>query len=278
MSKVSHQLSYESMKVVVAGGGGDGMGAAAARLVAELGGEVIVLDLREPAHGDLAFRPTDLGSSEEIDEAVADIDGPVHALFNCQGISGARPGTTVADVMKVNFLGVRHLTEALLPRMPAGSAVASISSAGGLGWQRRAGAILAMLDQPDLDSALAWCAGAGQELVPQAFPHAYALSKQALILWTMQRAATSIKAGVRMNVTSPGSTATSMAPDFPVAGVDGMNSPSNRSSSPLEQAWPIVFLNSPQASYVNGVNVPVDGGNYAERVVGREVAAATASA
>ena len=39
------------------------------------------------------------------------------------------------DTLKVNFLGARHLVEALLPSMPSGSAVACVASNAGLGWQ-----------------------------------------------------------------------------------------------------------------------------------------------
>jgi len=77
-----------------------------------------------------------------------------------------------------------------------------------------------------------------------------------------------IAGGVRVNCTSPGSTRTQMAVDFPTAGVEFMNQPSGRESSPQEQAWPLVFLNSEAASYVNGVNLSVDGGHAAARALG----------
>src|SRR5207248_2155910 len=75
-------------------------------------------------------------------------------------------------------------------------------------------------------------------------------------------------AGVRVNCTSPGSTATAMAREFPAEGVEFTNRPSGRSSVPSEQAWPLVFLASPAASYVNGVNLVVDGGHSAARTLG----------
>jgi NAD(P)-dependent dehydrogenase (short-subunit alcohol dehydrogenase family) len=84
----------------------------------------------------------------------------------------------------------------------------------------------------------------------------------------MQRAATAIASGIRINCSSPGSTRTLMAVDFPAEGVEFMNQPSGRDSTPDEQAWPLLFLNSPAASYVNGVNLVVDGGHSAARTLG----------
>jgi NAD(P)-dependent dehydrogenase (short-subunit alcohol dehydrogenase family) len=262
-------FGYAGKVVVVAGGGGTGMGAATVRLLGDLGAEVTVLDLRQPASRHVRFRQTDLGSAADIDAAVAAMPAEVSALFNCQGISGTASGASPETVMAVNFLGVRHLTDALLPRMPKGGAVASISSAGGLGWERKAAQIRSLLDEPDMDSGLAWCAKHHEGLLSTAFPHAYAFSKQALIFWTLRRAVTAVASGVRINVTSPGSTQTAMTADFPDSGIEVMNHPSGRTSTAEEQAWPLIFLNSDAASYVNGVNVPVDGGNNASRLVAR---------
>jgi NAD(P)-dependent dehydrogenase (short-subunit alcohol dehydrogenase family) len=167
--------------------------------------------------------------------------------------------------VRVNFLGVRHLTEALMPRIPAGGAVVSISSAGGLGWERKLDPIDELLATPGFDAGLRWADGQADGLLARAMPKAYAFSKQALIVWTMRRAVTAIADGVRVNCTSPGSTGTAMAADFPDEGIAYMNQPSGRGSTPDEQGWPVLFLASDAASYVNGVNLVVDGGNAAGR-------------
>ena len=260
-------LSYEGKNVVVAGGGGTGMGAATVRLLQQLGAEITVLDLREPAPG-IAFQRTNLADPDAIDAAARRLGGPVHALFNCQGISGAMPGLRGSEVMGVNFLGVRYLTEAVLGRMPPGSAVVSISSAGGLGWARRMEQIGELLAARGFDDGLRWCEQHDAALLSPAFPKAYAFSKQALIAWTMRCASTAVSAGVRINCTSPGSADTGMAADFPGEGVQYMNRPIGRASSPEEQAWPLVFLGSAAASYINGANLVVDGGNAAARTLG----------
>lgn len=261
-------LGYAGKRVVVAGGGGSGMGAAVARIVCALGADVVVLDVREPAGQELAFARTDLGDPAEIERAVSRIGPPVHALFNCQGISGAAPGTHPADVMRINFLGVRHLSDTLVPLMAPGGAVASIASIGGLGWAKRQERLAGLLEAGSFAEGLRWVEESADAAFTRAFPDAYAFSKQALILWTMRRAATAIADGIRVNCSSPGSTRTPMSPDFPGEAVEAINRPIGRESTPDEQAWPLVFLNSPVASYVNGVNLVVDGGNAAARTTG----------
>jgi len=260
---------YAGKHVVVAGGGGSGMGAAAARLVREAGAEVTVFDLRAPAAPDgIAFHEVDLGDPDAIDAAVGRLRGPVDALFNCQGIAGSSEGSKSSDVMRVNFLGVRHLTDRVLPLIPPGGAVASIASVGGLGWERRREAIDELLAAGDFDAGLEWVDARSADLLQQPFPRTYSFSKQALIVWTMRRAVTAIEHGVRVNRSSPGSTRTAMAADFPDDGIEYISRPIGRESSPEEQAWPLVFLNSAAASYINGTNLVVDGGNAAARTLG----------
>jgi NAD(P)-dependent dehydrogenase (short-subunit alcohol dehydrogenase family) len=88
---------YAGKHVVVAGGGGSGMGAVAAALVREAGGEVTVFDLRAPdAREGLAFERVDLGDPEAIDRAVVGLGDRVDALFNCQGIAGSAGGRAAA--------------------------------------------------------------------------------------------------------------------------------------------------------------------------------------
>jgi NAD(P)-dependent dehydrogenase (short-subunit alcohol dehydrogenase family) len=245
------------------------MGAAAAGLLRAAGGEVTVLDLRAPDSGDgVVFQKVDLGDPDAIDHAVERLGHRVDALFNCQGIAGSAPGTRSSDVMRINFLGVRHLTERVLPLIPPGGAVVSIASVGGLGWERRREPIDALLATEDFGAGLEWVQARTADLLQQPFPRTYSFSKQALIVWTMRRAVSAIERGVRINCSSPGSTRTTMAADFPEDGIEYISRPIGRESSPEEQAWPLVFLNSHAASYVNGTNLVVDGGNAAARTLG----------
>ena len=73
------QFRYDGKRAVVVGGA-TGMGAAAARLLAELGAEVVALDLQEiPYDVDRAVH-VDLRSVASIDAALDEVGGPIDAL------------------------------------------------------------------------------------------------------------------------------------------------------------------------------------------------------
>lgn len=73
-----------------------------------------------------------------------------------------------------------------------------------------------------------------------------------------------IKQGVRINCIAPGPTETPMMPEFETAAskalIDVFIKPIDRRSQPAEQAYPLIFLCSDAASYINGHILNVDGG------------------
>jgi NAD(P)-dependent dehydrogenase (short-subunit alcohol dehydrogenase family) len=251
---------YEGKRVVVSGGGGAGMGAAVVDDLLELGAEVHVLDLKEPSVKVAGFYRTDLRRPEAIDAAVEAIGGPVDALFNCAGLPG--PPFSGMDTMLVNFVAARHLTLAVAPLMPGQGAVATISSAGGIGWDQMLEVIAELVATEGYEGARAWL-----EARPDLVGEGYLFSKQAIIVWTMHAALDLAPQGIRVNCISPGPTDTPMMPNFEnYMGKDFMDSfpkPLGRNSTPDEQAHILVFLNSGMASYITGANVFTDGGFWA---------------
>jgi NAD(P)-dependent dehydrogenase (short-subunit alcohol dehydrogenase family) len=162
--------------------------------------------------------------------------------------------------MLVNFVAARHLTSKIAEKMPSGSAVATISSAGGMGWEHMIQTVAPLLETPGYEEAKAWC-----EANPELVGEGYLLSKQVIIIWTMRAAIEYAPQGIRVNCTSPGPTDTPMMPSFEQAmGKDFMDRfPKplwGRNSTPEEQAHVLAFLNSDAASYVTGANVYSDGG------------------
>ncbi|NGY03940.1 coniferyl-alcohol dehydrogenase [Solimonas terrae] len=248
-------LGYKNKRVVVSGCF-SGMGEATAKLLLAQGAEVHGLDYKECKLPLASFTNVDLRDPASIDAAVQKVGGKVDALFNCAGLPQTFPAL---DVMKVNFAGTRHLTEKMLPLMGEGSAIASISSNGGLGWSRRVPDLMKALGQQGFEAFMTYCEGN-----PEFVREGYSTSKELIIVWTMLLSQSLIKKGIRINCTLPGPTQTPMMAHFESATkasvLEAAAQPINRRSTPDEQAGPLAFLNSSAASYVNGVCFYVDGG------------------
>ncbi|WP_295635793.1 coniferyl-alcohol dehydrogenase [Novosphingobium sp.] len=248
-------LGYAGKRVIVTGCF-SGMGEATARLLLDLGAEVHGMDYKACALPLASFNTVDLRDPASIDAGVANIGGKIDALFNCAGLPNAFPAM---DVMKVNFLGLRHLTEAVLPLMGKGGAIASIASTGGLGWSRRVPANMEFVTTKGWDAGMAWCE-ANMDTVGEG----YAFSKENVIVWTQFMGAHLIKKGIRINCTLPSPTQTPMMASFQATSgkevIDAAAEPMGRYSTATEQAGGLVLLNSALASIINGVVLPVDGG------------------
>jgi len=107
---------------------------------------------------------------------------------------------------------------------------------------------------------------------PDEINSGYVPSKEALIIWTMYAALELSKKGVRLNCISPGPTDTPMMPAFEdFAGaqlIDMFARGAGRRSTPAEQAYPMIFLNSGAASYISGENLVTDGGTLGAMTTG----------
>ena len=253
---MSDILGYKGKRVIVSGCF-SGMGEATAKLLLELGAEVHGLDFRDSSQPLASFTNVDLRDPASIEAAVAGIGGKVDALFNCAGLPQSLPPL---DVMKVNFIGLRHLTEQVLPLMGPGGAIASIASTGGLGWSRRIPTNMEFVTTKGYDAAVVWCEAHLDDVVKEG----YSFSKENVIVWTQYMGAHLIKKGIRINCTLPSPTQTPMMATFEAASgkdvVAAAAEPMGRYSTPAEQAGGIVLLNSDLAGIVNGVVFPVDGG------------------
>jgi NAD(P)-dependent dehydrogenase (short-subunit alcohol dehydrogenase family) len=253
-------LGYAGKRVIVSGCF-SGIGHACARQLLELGAEVHGLDWKPCDLALASFGLVDLRDVASIDGAIGRLDGRFDGLFNCAGIP---PGGPTLDVMKVNYLGTRHLTDGLLPLLGDGSAIVNVASNGGMRWSEHLGELLRLVDARAFSDGLRWC-----EAHPERVAEGYRFSKEALIVWTLATAADFIGRGIRINATMPGAVQTPMLVEIekitPAAAIDIVAQPIGRRSSADEQARVLLFLNSPQASYVNGAVLPVDGGFMAGR-------------
>ena len=250
-------LGYKGKRVVVSGCF-SGMGEATAKMLLDLGAEVHGLDFKPCALPLASFNQIDLRDPATIEAGVAAIGGKIDALFNCAGLPGGGAFPPL-ETFKVNFAGTRHLTDALLPMMGQGSAMVNVASTGGMGWPARLAELTQLIVVDGFAAGEQWCE-ANLLLVAEG----YRFSKEAVIVWTMKQSAKLIRQGIRMNCTLPGAVQTPMLVEIekatPTAVIDQVAQPIGRRSSANEQATALLFLGSPQASYINGSVLPVDGG------------------
>lgn len=252
-------------KRVVVTGCASGIGEQAALILIERGAEVIGLD-RDPITAPVsASHLVDLADSASILAAAEAVGGELDALVNVAGVSG-----TIAAglVVGINFVGTRELTAALLPRVGVGGAVVATSSTAASRYAERRELIAGLLDTPDRAAAMAWCAEHAEEVGT-----GYAISKDAIVWWTLGSAVELAARGIRINCLAPGITETpiiedtirSRGEDF----LDAIPMPLGRMAKPREQAEVLAFLASPAASYVSGQVIWADGGYLAGVEAGR---------
>jgi 3alpha(or 20beta)-hydroxysteroid dehydrogenase len=239
-------------KIALVTGGARGMGEAIARRLHAEGAHVVVADLRvaeaEKIAGELehaSCHELDVTNESDWQRSVADVvaeHGRIDVLVNNAGVFGAgalsemllEEYRRVIDVNQVGvFLGMKS---AARPMSEAGSgSIVNISSTAGL----RAGS-------PGLI--------------------AYIASKWAVRAMTKAAAAELGPAGIRVNSVHPGPTDTPMlyesmglVPEQLEAATSRI--PLGRIGQPRDVANAVLFLASDEASYVNGIELAVDGGS-----------------
>ena len=251
-------FSYRGKRAVVVGGA-TGMGAATAQLALDAGAEVVVMDYANVDLPGARAIHVDLADAASIDEAVDACGGPVHALFSCAGVADGTPG-----IERVNFIGHRHMIDRmrLAGMLPRGSAIGFISSAAGLAWRSNLAELNEILDIPDFDKATQWVADHN-------CAH-YLWSKQAVCAYVAREAMNFLKDGIRINAICPGPTDTPLAQanadTWLAFGADYREAVGIESSTPMEQAYPLLFLCSDAASVVNGITMVTDSGYFSAGV------------
>lgn len=243
-------------QLAVVTGAARGIGAAiAGRLVAE-GSEVIALD-RDPSVADTArslggrcrAEILDLLDAEACDafvQATIARHGRLDAVVNNAGV--ARYGT-VASTDPAAFRAIIELN--LMPAYHLGRPAAVAMAA------RGGGRIVNM------------ASGAGERAVTRFA--AYGVAKAALIMLTRQMASEFGAQGVCVNALAPGPVETealmrNQPHGSPIRGALTEAIPAGRFATPEEVAAAAAFLCSPDAGYVNGQVLAVDGGMLAAGV------------
>ena len=183
----------------------------------------------------------------------------MHALFSCAGVADGTPG-----IERINFIGHRRLIDRMLAAgmLPRGSAIGMISSAAGLGWQANLEVLHEYLDITDFDEAARWARDNNKA--------DYMWSKLAINAYVAREAFGFLQQGIRINAILPGPTNTPLAQANAEMwlgfGADYREAAGIEASTPLEQAYPLLFLCSDAATGINGVTIVTDAGYVASGI------------
>jgi NAD(P)-dependent dehydrogenase (short-subunit alcohol dehydrogenase family) len=254
---------YDGKRVVVVGAA-TGMGNAVAHLVNDAGADVVAMDRVDVDMDGVTSIRVDLADKASIEAAVAECSGSgearVDALFSCAGVADGTPG-----IERINFIGHRHMINQMIEAdmLGRGSAIGFISSAAGLGWDRAPlPELLDFLQIEDFEAAAAWCRENGKA--------DYRWSKQAVNTYVAHEAFALMKRGIRINAILPGPTDTPLAQANAELwlgfGADYRGETGIEASTPMQQAYPLVFLCSDAASAITGVTLVSDSGYFSSGI------------
>jgi NAD(P)-dependent dehydrogenase (short-subunit alcohol dehydrogenase family) len=263
---MSDVLAFYSGRPVVVTGCSSGIGGAVAQKLSGAGASVIGVDRNTPDTELAQFIQTDLGDPESIASSASRLPAEVWGLFCCAGLSGgaADPQT----VLRVNFIGTRDLLERVEPRIPRGGAIVSTSSGAGQDFEKNKNEVISLVRTSGFDEAAQWAQKHDAYVKERG---GYQVSKEALVLYTLERCFELGERGLRINCIAPGVTDTPMLKDSAkVYGEEFFKippKPLGRKASAEEQANILIYLNSDWASYVNGQTIWSDGGNILRRAL-----------
>ena len=262
-------MSDADTPVTIVTGAAGGMGAAIVRAFAEEGRPLILCDMHQGALQELA---ESLPGNAAVAMVAGDVTAPDYSARIIAVLAGrkiaafahaAGVSPSMADgkrVFGINFTATRQLVEALLPHMAPGGAAVLIASNSGHSFA------FGFVDRA-LKKVMRGKSSLLLSLTLRNSRLAYPMSKRGVQLYARAMAPAFGKMGVRIVSLSPGIIDTGMDRLEQGAGpeIDKMIAvtPAGRMGMPQEIASVVTFLVSPDARYISGTDILVDGGTIA---------------
>jgi 3-oxoacyl-[acyl-carrier protein] reductase len=233
-------MSETSGRVVLITGGSRGIGLATAQRFAALGDRVAVTYNSSPPPDGFFAVKCDVTNSADVDAAFTAVEqhfGPVEILVSNAGMT--------KDMLLLR-MSETDFSDVIDANLTAAYRVAKRASQGML--KARRGRMIFV------SSVVGMLGSAGQAN--------YSASKSGLVGLARSIARELGSRSITANVVAPGPVATDMLAALPEDRVASLTSavPLGRLASPEEIAGTITFLASPDAAYITGAIIPVDGG------------------
>ncbi len=226
-------------RVVLVTGGNRGLGLACAQAFAALGDQVAVTSRSGSVEGFLTVK-CDVTSADEVDAAFTEVEAQLgapevvvaNAGVTRDGLSMKMTDDAFTSVLDANLTGAFRVARRAIPKM----------------MRARSGRLIFM-------SSVAGLTGSAGQVN-------YASSKAGLVGMARSLARELAPRNITANVVAPGP----ITPDMTAALTDEQRAalveavPLARPGTPEEVAAAVTFLASPEAAYITGAVLPVDGG------------------
>ena len=253
------------MKTIAITGAASGIGAALKQRLEGQGDKVISIDLQNAdLIADLSVAD---GRKAAIDGIAEACGGKLDGLVPCAGLSGL-PGRPGSLLVRLNYFGSVELFSGLRECLSAGDAPAAVAMSSNSTTTVPPGMVSKELVAACLEGDEEKAAAIGDEVGSIAV---YPASKTALAHWVRRQAPTEawIGQGINLNAIAPGKTETAMVAEGradPIIGphMDAFPVPIGRNGQPEEIAALLGFLLGPEARFIVGSLIFVDGGTDAE--------------
>lgn len=233
-------------KVCLVSGGGSGIGKAACKQFAREGGKVLVIDLNQDHgqqtvqeiakdNGEALFAKCDVGVPDQVKAAIkvaVDAWGKIDVVVNDAAMMTFKPVVDLPDedfdkVLNVNLRSVFLFCKYAVPHMPKGSAIVNLSSVH------------------------------AHETTKNVVP--YASSKGGIEAFTRGASEEFAPKKIRINCVAPGAVDTPMLWDNPNI-KSGAEKVVGAIGKPEDISAAICFLAAPEARFITGTTLVVDGG------------------